>query len=108
MWGEHGKGRGQIDRPTAITVDGEGNVYVVEEGNHRVQKFTDRGRYLASWAGPTGSAAYLELPTAITVGSDGRLFVTDFSAGGGRAFSKDSPLLVRLCPAPGWGPPLRV
>lgn len=34
---------GLLDRPTAITADREANLYVVDRGNHRVQKFLPNG-----------------------------------------------------------------
>ena len=41
--GSKGGGSGQFSVPQAIAVDGEGDVYVVESGNHRVQKFDPSG-----------------------------------------------------------------
>jgi len=38
-WGERGSGDGQFDKPLGIAVDGEGNIYVTDPYNHRVQKF---------------------------------------------------------------------
>jgi NHL repeat len=37
--GTEGSGGGQFKSPEAVAVDGEGNVYVLEAENHRVQKF---------------------------------------------------------------------
>jgi hypothetical protein len=41
--GSKGGGAGQFRVPRGIAVDGAGNVYVVESGNHRVQKFDPTG-----------------------------------------------------------------
>ncbi len=38
-WGSYGEGDGQFFYPSGITVDSEGNVYVVDAGNCRIQKF---------------------------------------------------------------------
>jgi len=38
-WGSYGEGDGQFFYPSGITVDSEGNVYVVDSGNCRIQKF---------------------------------------------------------------------
>jgi sugar lactone lactonase YvrE len=35
--------------PSAIAVDGAGNLYVLDTGNHRVQKFGPDGKYLATY-----------------------------------------------------------
>ena len=38
---------GQMDRPTSLTVDDGGNVYVADRGNHRVIRFDDQGKVTA-------------------------------------------------------------
>lgn len=38
-FGEHGTAPGQFDRPTDVTIDEDGTVYVVDFGNSRIQKF---------------------------------------------------------------------
>lgn len=38
-WGSEGSGEGQFNRPLGISVDSEGNVYVVDTGNYRIQVF---------------------------------------------------------------------
>ena len=38
-WGEEGIGAGQFDSPFGIAVDDNGNVYVADTYNHRIQKF---------------------------------------------------------------------
>jgi DNA-binding beta-propeller fold protein YncE len=39
QWGTFGTGNGQFNQPTGVAVDGSGNVYVADPGNHRIQKF---------------------------------------------------------------------
>ena len=43
--GSEGKGDGQLLEPTAITTDSAGNIYVVDKGNVRVQKFSSAGKF---------------------------------------------------------------
>ena len=38
-WGSLGSGPGEFNRPEAIAVDPDGNVYVMDTGNYRIQKF---------------------------------------------------------------------
>ena len=46
QWGSNGAGEGQFSGPHGIEVDAEGNVYVVDTGNNRIQKFTSDGVFL--------------------------------------------------------------
>ncbi|MEM7347113.1 MAG: choice-of-anchor Q domain-containing protein [Chloroflexota bacterium] len=48
-WGEWGAGIGQFETPQAVTIDKSGNIYVLDTGNHRAQKFDSSGNYLLSW-----------------------------------------------------------
>lgn len=46
-----GSGVGQLDTPQGIAVDSEGDVYVVDLGNHRVQKYDPDGNFLLMFGG---------------------------------------------------------
>ncbi len=48
-WGSNGVGDGQFSGPHGIEVDAAGNVYVVDTGNNRIQKFTGGGVFLMKW-----------------------------------------------------------
>ena len=45
-WGEPGHGPGQFDTPHSIAVDAQGQVYVADRGNHRIQVFDGSGKFL--------------------------------------------------------------
>jgi hypothetical protein len=49
-FGGAGAGNGQFAQPVGIEVDNEGNVYVIDEGNNRIQKFDSLGNYILKWA----------------------------------------------------------
>ena len=54
-WGSPGSDDGQFDGANDIAVDESGNVYVVDIGNLRVQKFNSNGDFLTKW-GSFGTA----------------------------------------------------
>jgi sugar lactone lactonase YvrE len=45
-WGEPGSKPGQFDTPHSIAIDAEGNIYVADRGNHRIQVFDGDGKFL--------------------------------------------------------------
>jgi DNA-binding beta-propeller fold protein YncE len=62
-----------------VTVDAQGNVYAVDNGNARVQELSPAGRALQQFpsASSRDPAAQLNDPTNVTIGPDGKVFVTD-------------------------------
>ena len=57
-------------------MDGDGNVYVVEPTNNRIQKFDRRGNYLDSWSdGRRGTIGRGALD--LTIDEDGNVYVID-------------------------------
>jgi NHL repeat len=45
-WGDRGNGPGQFNTPHSIATDANGNVYVADRGNHRIQVFDGDGKFL--------------------------------------------------------------
>src|SRR5215469_10788130 len=45
-WGERGSEPGQFNTPHSIATDADGNVYVADRGNHRIQVFDGDGKFL--------------------------------------------------------------
>jgi CSLREA domain-containing protein len=58
-------------------VDGQGNVYVADTGNHRIQKFTSQGAFITQWGGLGSGDGKFNTPSAVDVGSEGTVFVAD-------------------------------
>ncbi len=49
-FGSYGSGPGQFKRPAAVDLDDDGNVYVAEYDNSRIQKFTSDWRLVNYWS----------------------------------------------------------
>jgi DNA-binding beta-propeller fold protein YncE len=72
-----GSGRGQLDSPTGIAVDGNGNVLVADTGNGRLEKFSPTGAFL-SIIGTKGSGqGQLAQPNGIVIDRVGNIYVAD-------------------------------
>ncbi len=78
-WGSYGTGPLQFDTPTALTVDGDGRVYVVDHDNHRVQRLNADMSFHSQW-GTKGSAdGQFNYPWGIALSSERKLYVGDTS-----------------------------
>jgi DNA-binding beta-propeller fold protein YncE len=78
-WGSLGSGNGQFYNPTGMTVSfPQGNVYVADTGNGRIQEFTNDGKFINKWSinTPTGSNTNID----IDVNSKGIIYLTDRTA----------------------------
>src|SRR5262249_11080912 len=49
QWGKTGRGDGELTFPTGLAVGPDGLVYVADNGNRRIQKFSPQGKFLARW-----------------------------------------------------------
>jgi sugar lactone lactonase YvrE len=63
--------------PSAIAVDGVGNLYVLDTGNHRVQKFGPDGKYLATYGRQGQGPGEFYYPAWVAVDAKGFIYVTD-------------------------------
>ncbi|MGN6815148.1 MAG: hypothetical protein ACTHK3_03570 [Solirubrobacterales bacterium] len=58
-FGTRGSGNGQFIRPSGVAVDSSGNVWVVDTGNGRVEKFNSKGEFLCKFgSGGTGTGQF--------------------------------------------------
>lgn len=74
-----GERDGQFIWPTSIALDGQSNVYVVDEWLNRVSIFNKDGDYLGKWGQAGSGAGELDRPAGMAISSDGTLFITDGS-----------------------------
>ncbi|MBI5342023.1 MAG: NHL repeat-containing protein [Deltaproteobacteria bacterium] len=77
-FGGFGIGRESFDRPVDVVQDRDENVYVVDQGNNRVQVLDRRGNFVREWGGRGFSPGAFDHPVAIIADKDtGNLFVVD-------------------------------
>jgi DNA-binding beta-propeller fold protein YncE len=70
---------GQFRSPWGITVDGQGDVFVTDTGNQRVQKFDREGNFITQWGGFGNGDGQFNFPYGIAVDARGSVFVVDSS-----------------------------
>lgn len=91
-WGGEGTGDGKFDNPFGIATDDQGNVYVTDTDNFRVQVFRANGTFSDEWGEFGSDNDQFREPLSIGVGEDGggarRVYVTDPEQSGSRKFRK--------------------
>jgi trimeric autotransporter adhesin len=76
-WGSDGITDGKFSLPTAVTVDSEGNVYVADMNNNRIQKFNSTGGFITKWGSEGTSDGQFSYPFGVAVDSAGNVYVAD-------------------------------
>ena len=98
LTGDLGKGKGsdpgQFLFPTYVTLDPQGNVYVADTLNSRVQKFDPDGKYLASYGERGNSWGMFDKPKGVAIDSFGNLYVVDSGWSNVQIFNQKKEILM--------------
>ncbi len=68
---------GNMVRPKGVSVDGEGNIYVVESFHDHLLIYNSRGEFLMSIGGVGSAPGQFHLPAGVWVDARNRVFVAD-------------------------------
>jgi DNA-binding beta-propeller fold protein YncE len=68
---------GDFAKPTNVAVDGEGNVYVTDTLNDRVEIFDADGNFITTFGKNCDAPGCFERPKGLAVDSDGNIWVAD-------------------------------
>lgn len=63
--------------PSDIALDSQGNMYILDSGNHRIQKFTPDGQYITTIGNKGQGPAEFIYPLSLEVDSRGYLHISD-------------------------------
>lgn len=69
---------GEFYGPRGVAVAANGNVYVADTGNRRVQVFTPEGRFLFAFGGLGAAMGQLNEPSSLAFDHGGNLYVADY------------------------------
>jgi tripartite motif-containing protein 71 len=76
-FGSTGTGNGQFSGPWGDAVDSSGNLWVVDRGNNRIQKFNSKGEFICKIGSlGTGNGQFYS-PNGIAADSSGNVWVVD-------------------------------
>lgn len=108
-WGRLGQtqaynpaGNGLFYGPRGIAAGPDGNLYVADTGNQRVQVFDADGIFLREFGGAGSAASQLSEPVGIAVSANGEIFVADTWNRRVQVFSP-AGMYLREWSVPVWG-----
>jgi len=87
-------GPGEFSLPTNAAVDSEGNVYVTDTLNNRVESFDADGTFISEFGKPGDGPGHFARPKGIAVDCDGHIWVADEVQSRVQVFDKDGRLLI--------------
>ena len=86
-------GPGEFSLPTNIALDQDGNVYVTDSLNFRVEIFDADGNFVSQFGQHCDAIGCFERPKGIAVDSDGHIWVVDSNLALVEIFNRDGQLL---------------
>ncbi len=87
---------GNFSLPTHVAVDHEGNVYVTDTLNNRVEIFDADGNFVSMFGKSGDGPADFSRPKGIAVDADGHIWVTDEVQSRVKVFNNEGRLLIYL------------
>jgi DNA-binding beta-propeller fold protein YncE len=89
-----GSGQGELNSPWGIAVDQQGYVYVADHKNHRAQKFTPEGEFVAEFGSYGDGRGQLNRPSDVEVDPDGDVYVCDWANDRVQVFGPDGRFIT--------------
>jgi DNA-binding beta-propeller fold protein YncE len=85
---------GDFARPTGLAVDSEGNLYVADTLNNRVEIFDADGKFISTFGKPGDGPGYFSRPKGVAIDSDGHIWVVDGAQDRVQVFNQEAQLLI--------------
>ena len=89
-------GPGDFAAPTNVALDEDGNVYVTDTLNSRVEIFDAEGNFISTFGKPGDGPGYFFRPKGIAVDSDGHIWVADEYQDRLQVFNREGQLLTYI------------
>jgi sugar lactone lactonase YvrE len=85
---------GDFAKPSGVAVDKEGNVYVADTLNNRIEMFDADGNFIRTFGKNGDGPGYFARPKGVALDSDGHIWVADGVQDRIQVFTKEGQLLI--------------
>ncbi len=85
---------GDFAKPTGLAVDSEGNLYVCDTLNNRVEIFDADGKFISTFGKSGDGPGYFSRPKGVAIDSDDHIWVVDGMQDRVQVYNKDAQLLI--------------
>jgi sugar lactone lactonase YvrE len=87
---------GDFSKPTGVAVDPEGNLYVADTMNNRIEIFDADGQFVSTFGKSGDGPGYFSRPKGVAIDGDGHIWVADGMQDRVQVFNKEGQLLISL------------
>ncbi len=85
---------GDFAKPTGVAVDQEGNLFVCDTMNNRIEIFDADGKFINTFGKAGDGPGYFARPKGVAVDSDGHIWVADGMQDRVQVFNQEQQLLI--------------
>jgi sugar lactone lactonase YvrE len=85
---------GDFSKPAGVAVDAEGNLYVADTWNNRIQIFDADGSFVSTFGKAGDGPGYFSRPKGVAIDGDGHIWVADGMQDRVQVFDKEGQLLI--------------
>lgn len=85
---------GDFSKPAGVAVDPEGNLYVADTYNNRIEIFDADGQFVSTFGKAGDGPGYFARPKGVAIDGDGHIWVADGVQDRVQVFNKEGQLLI--------------
>jgi DNA-binding beta-propeller fold protein YncE len=87
---------GNFAKPTGVAVDKEGNLYVADTLNDRIEVFDADGMFIRTWGKNGDGPGYFARPKGVAIDNDGHVWVADGMQDRVQVFTNEGQLCIAM------------